>query len=173
MEPFPCQPGTFSNLTAVAECVSCLPGFYCEKEGQSSVTGICSAGYYCPAGTTFPVSCPTGHYCPQGSMEPFPCQSGTFSNLTGVAECVACHPGFYCEGKGQTSVTGICSAGYYCPAGTTTPVTCPMGYYCPSGTSSPVPCPKGTFGNKEGLRKANDCLVCPPGKQCNVVGSKN
>ena len=46
------------------------------------MTGLCTAGYYCPNGSVSAedIDCPVGHYCPLGSSTPQPCQNGTFSD---------------------------------------------------------------------------------------------
>ena len=46
------------------------------------MTGLCTAGYYCPNGSVSAedIDCPVGHYCPLGSSAPQPCQNGTFSD---------------------------------------------------------------------------------------------
>ena len=49
---------------------------------RENMTGLCSAGYYCPNAsvTAEDIDCPVGHYCPLGSATPEPCQNGTFSD---------------------------------------------------------------------------------------------
>ena len=52
-EEFPCQIGTFNNLTGRAsqsECTPCLPRFYCGEPGLTHPRTLCSAGYYCKTG---------------------------------------------------------------------------------------------------------------------------
>ncbi|XP_026169217.1 uncharacterized protein LOC113134191 [Mastacembelus armatus] len=74
--------------------------------------------------------------------------------------------------------TGPCEAGYYCPAGSTSPnlteyqgvsarsQLCPSGHYCPSGTSYPLPCPPGSLSISSGLRGVKECPPCPSGLFC-------
>ena len=45
---FPCQPGTYNNLTGLdtaSNCQECPPGFYCQNPGLSEPQGPCMAGY--------------------------------------------------------------------------------------------------------------------------------
>ena len=85
-------------------------------------------------------------------------------------------------------ISGDCSAGYYCLAGSEdyTPNNyapddlnavscvpndhcagaCPAGYYCPEGIDIPIPCPNHTLNEDPGARAANDCVPCPAGYYC-------
>lgn len=52
-EEFPCENGTFNNLTGRAnqhECTSCLPRYYCGEPGLTHPNTLCSSGYYCKTG---------------------------------------------------------------------------------------------------------------------------
>lgn len=42
--------GAKSLLSAVGDCTPCTPGYYCAESGAQFPTGLCNAGYYCPAG---------------------------------------------------------------------------------------------------------------------------
>ena len=48
---------------------------------------------------------------------------------------------------------------------------CPLGSYCPEGTSTLNQCPLGTYNNALGATSLNDCLPCPAGKFCNILGA--
>ena len=53
-EQHPCDYGTFSNTTGLAdqgECSPCLGGFYCGERGLTEPKTPCSSGYYCKRGT--------------------------------------------------------------------------------------------------------------------------
>ncbi|KAM9442904.1 uncharacterized protein ACWYII_014657 [Salvelinus alpinus] len=130
----------------------------------------------------------------------FLCPPGTFSSLEGavsVAACQPCVPGQYCADFGLASPSGPCSAGFYCPIGSRTPVPnhnatrnatsvypprdgevleqingdlCPGGHYCPIGTAQPIPCPPGTFLGGYGGQSEADCEACPSGFYCPVWG---
>ena len=118
--PQPCPIGTFSNITRLinqSQCKECLEGRYCAMAGASDVTGYCQDGYYCPQGseTASPSSfiCPTGYHCPTGSSAPLPCPSGSYTNTTGLSDCIACPAGYYClsVNKTEAAVTDSVSPG--------------------------------------------------------------
>lgn len=53
-----------------------------------------------------------------------------------------------------------CTAGYYCgDTGNTygTRVICPAGYYCPAGSSSPTGCAAGLYNSLTGSWSSDDC----------------
>ncbi|XP_068174065.1 zonadhesin-like [Antennarius striatus] len=167
--PVPCPAGTFSSATGNTNhknCTTCTPGHYCEVEG-----------------TVQPALCPVGYYCPPGLTlgREFPCPSGTVQSQLGTSSvdaCLPCPAGMFCSQPGLSQPTGLCEAGYYCPAGSTTPEAtedegnstrshlCPSGHYCPSGTGYPLPCPEGSLSSSRGLKGADECSPCPPGWFC-------
>lgn len=61
-----------------------------------------------------------------------------------------------------TGCPGTCTAGYYCPAGSTTgtAVVCPAGSYCSAGSGSPTPCPAGYYGASQGLTSSTCSGAC-------------
>ena len=65
------------------------------------------------------------------------------------------------------SVTGKCSAGYFCPSGQSRPdppeFLCWAGYYCVEGRGTAEPCPSGTFSNSTGNTNVTNCKPCTPG----------
>ncbi|XP_067102747.1 uncharacterized protein si:ch211-286b4.4 [Osmerus mordax] len=136
-------------------CLSCPPGWYCAREGLSSPSGLCAAGFYCPydfsSTTPYAVLCPKGHYCPAGSPLALACPTGEYQPNPGSELCVPCRPGFYCE----EAVVGD-------------PWPCPPHAFCPAGTMVPQPCPNGTFTppGQGGLQEERECLSCPPGSYC-------
>ena len=155
----------------------CSSGSYCEDHGLSSPTGLCDSGYYCDgnASEARPPHrrCPAGFYCPRGTGVPYPCPIGTFSSDVGnieVSQCLACTPGFYCDGAGLTAPRGECSAGFYCPENQTVPTPptfkCPKGNRCPNGSAVPLPCPAGEYQPRE---QASSCRDCPEGYYCDPV----
>lgn len=57
-EEYPCEIGTFNNLTgreSQAECVQCLGKYYCGQPGLTYPNTLCAAGYYCKQGETMVV----------------------------------------------------------------------------------------------------------------------
>ena len=183
-----CPTGTFSTAVGLyndSQCTSCTPGSYCASPNATTVTGDCSAGYYCVEGSDTPTPdnnykgtagpCPTGHYCPSITSVPLKCPRGTYSNVTRLrqsSECEPCDYGMYCGDDGLTSPTGECWAGFFCLRRSQTPNNpvvdatggpCPMGHYCHNGTSYPLGCPPGTYNPTTGL---SACLTCPVGYFC-------
>ncbi|XP_014845642.1 PREDICTED: uncharacterized protein LOC106919650 isoform X3 [Poecilia mexicana] len=159
----PCPVGTWSISVGgqnLSSCWACPPGFYCNNTGLSQPSGLCDTGYYCSGGAKFSKPsdgltgniCPAGHYCPLGSAFPIPCPDGTYSNSTGSEMCDECPSGTYClSGEGVQP--------------------CPVGHYClGGGVEGILPCPPGTFSPRFGLRRVEQCLVCPAGFFCDDWG---
>ena len=76
------------------------------------------------------------------------------------------------SGSGTLSATceGKCNAGYYCPAGSTTPYAVPCGgvdMYCPEGSPAPILVSPGYYSN-EGVSELYrwEQTPCPPGHYC-------
>ena len=116
------------------------------------MSGTCSSGYYCPAGS----SIPTAHACPQGTYSPA-------TGLYDVSQCLACTPGNYCL-IGISAPTP-CPSGKYSPKGlnsSTLCVTCPAGSQCVSGSVSPVQCGVGYYSDSG----VSVCTICPRGHYC-------
>ena len=40
----------YNPFTALAACLPCQAGFYCDQEGMSDNLNSCPPGYYCPTG---------------------------------------------------------------------------------------------------------------------------
>ncbi|XP_069038919.1 neurogenic locus notch homolog protein 3 isoform X1 [Lepisosteus oculatus] len=155
---------------------------YCKGTGNSGPTGLCSAGFYCPGGSSLPTPsdgvtggrCPPGSYCPAGTGMPQPCPRGTFSEKSGLtdpSQCQVCKPGYFCSEPGQTAVTGPCLPGFYCLEGSpsSAPTSeafggiCSPGHFCEGGSGVPSPCPEGTHRREGGGRARADCTPCPAG----------
>ena len=171
-----CPIGTFCPLGSDLP-IPCPPGQFCGFEGLSVPSGNCTAGHYCPQGSTLENQqlCSSGHFCPEGATVEIPCPSGTFSNASGNAEvddCLLCTAGFYCNGRGLTAPTGECSSGYYCPEGQTdaTPLefVCTPGHFCEAGSPILYECLPGTF---QAMRAQSSCDECPSGYYCDPFES--
>ena len=188
---FPCPAGTYSDATglrSVSSCINCPAGMMC-KSGSSSKDQVkCPAGYYCPEGTSY--------------GQPQPCPEGTHSTATGrktLSDCLACPAGSYCLAAAR-NVTGPCSAGYFCPEGSTSPTgnACPAGtystltslkasgeclpttagYYSNAGSSVMIPCPSGRYSSVTNTKAAGGdgsvtpyCLECTAGYFCPAASS--
>ena len=178
-----CPPGTynpFTGMKALSDCIPCPPHYACPSYGMTSVSSLCSAGFWCysEASTTSPTTevsekygpCPAGYYCAYGSSAPRPCGPGTYNPDTlqiSVSACLACPSGSYCEGFARTTPSGNCEPGFYCPSGQKTkrPIAyiCPEGSYCLSGSLTPTSCQAGSFQANMGQES---CEECPPGFYC-------
>ena len=142
-----------------ADCnrYQCSAGYYGSSTTNSVNTcnGACSAGYYCPAGSTSSTqnACGLGHYCPAGSGTYTNCPAGTYGSSTTLS---------------TSACSGQCSAGYYCPAGSTsaTQNNCGAGNYCPAGSGSATPCPAGTYGSTANLQTSACSGQCACGHYC-------
>lgn len=176
--PEPCPPGTFGQarrLQVASDCTPCPAGQFCDQPGATAPTGACSAGHHCvrgspqasPTGQAYGDLCPLHHYCPAGATVPVACPAGTFAGSRGLgeaAECSLCDAGFFCNVAGGMARLP-CSAGFYCPAGSSSgqQEACPVNTHCPSGSSEPRLCEDGLFSN---VTRASACQVCPAGLQC-------
>lgn len=139
-----------------------------QDTARTTPTGPCAAGWYCAGRATnatplavpeYPENgpCPAGYYCLHGTKAPTACPPGTFRNTTGArseSECLDCSPGSFCEGYGNSFVTGPCSPGYYCPQGSRANVSkpsaflCPKAHFCPGGSADPKECEPGRWKEK-------------------------
>ena len=114
----------------------------------------CSPGYFCLEGSSTEDPCPPGYYLPSAGAK----------NIT---YCIDCTTGSYCNRSGLASPEGLCTQGFYCPAGQTVPnpnsYPCPYGYYCVEGSSMPQLCDSGTYQDE---MYAYTCKECPAGFYC-------
>ncbi|KAM6933259.1 uncharacterized protein FYW49_001626 [Xenentodon cancila] len=147
-----------------ADCIECPAGFFCPGSVDADIEHL--------SGTHTPMLCPEGHYCPP---------AGTFSKQMGLSnesDCELCPPGRYCSSSGLAAPAGLCSPGYLCIHGSVsaqpdegpTGGRCSAGSYCPQGTSYMVPCPPGTFSPMDGAVSIDACQPCLPGHYCAEVG---
>ena len=180
--PIQCPSGTFDsalNLKTSSDCTPCTAGNYCNSPGQTTITGSCTAGYYCIGGSTLQAPtdgvtgalCPAGGYCLAGASVPSTCSAGYFNNFLGgysSADCVACWPGYYCLGDNNPSPTAQCNAGYYCTGSSTTATQnqATAGYYAPQGSVAQIPCLQGTYNPSVGQ---SSCSPCPAGTSCQTT----
>ncbi len=104
--------------------------------------------YYCGCGdyTCTCYRCPAGRYGNGGSTCGY-CSPGQYSGA-GAAACTTCSAGLFGSTSGLTtsSCSGPCRAGFYCPAGSTSPtaVACVAGQYSLAGAASCSNCAAGT-----------------------------
>lgn len=170
-----CQEGFFCPEGS-HEPTSCTGGYFCEGKGKATVTAQCDPGWFCTSGAQVSQPsdgitgdiCPQGKYCPRGTEVPKLCPQGTFSNNTGNSHetnCANCTEGSYCETKGLTKPTALCSAKFYCPPGERLDKqnSCTKGHFCEEGSPAPVKCPSGTYQDEI---QQDSCKLCPAGYFC-------
>ena len=87
-------------------------------------------------------------------------------------DATACQAGYYCR-LGASSVTPTESSCVDDEKTACLPgAKCPKGYYCPAGSSTPLGCPLGTTGNTEGATDVSACTQCPPHSFCPPGGGQ-
>ena len=173
------------------KCIKCPPGSFGNESGlfDSRCSGLCSAGYYCVAGSTSSTQFSCGSnafYCPEGSALPIEAPSGR-KTIGGDADgmsrtaAVLCSPGFYCQngmeipcptgyfgnfsGLATAECSGKCLPGSYCPSPSAVPISCSLGHYCPDGLVQ-IPCSAGKFGATIGLKDSSCSGFCSLGHYC-------
>ena len=121
-------------------------------------------GYYTTPENSYPRTgqslCPIGSYCNLGVKHP--CPAGTYGSS---------------EGLTTSQCSGMCEAGYYCPAGSTSATANDCGSadkYCPAGSGSPIDVSEGYYSGPEDSNEANrsEQTICPAGSYC-IDGVKN
>ncbi|PIK35709.1 hypothetical protein BSL78_27465 [Apostichopus japonicus] len=167
----PCPEGTFNNLTGahnISWCTPCLPGWYCQGQGNGYPTDLCDPGWYCTNSSITPQpsdpyqggECQAGYYCPQGASQPVECDSGSYCDVAGLDQPFdLCKPGYYC-GRGSTTGTPSGVAGDRCSPG----------HYCIEGSEYETMCPPGTYQPSYWAKNITYCLDCLAGKYCNDSG---
>ena len=146
-----CPGGVFGNATGLATALC---------------SGLCTAGYYCPANSTSPTAFPCGDvsvYCPAGSATPRIASSGEYTvGNTEVTRnaTVPCPSGSYCVGGvatlcpagrfgcadrlGDPDCNGPCAAGFFCPSGSTHNQQSPCGGNASNAAAPSLFCPEGS-----------------------------
>ncbi|MES1909504.1 MAG: hypothetical protein MHM6MM_002233 [Cercozoa sp. M6MM] len=132
----PCDPGHYCPTgTSDPDDNPCPAGRYTDRTDlvQLSDCQLCPARSACPntgtGGSAEPwQACAQGYYCVEGTASPTtnPCPSGTYSNRTDLASASECE---------------TCPAGSFCSGATVTPTSCTAGSYCPRGSSGVTQCP--------------------------------
>uniref|UniRef100_K3WJP5 Tyrosine-protein kinase ephrin type A/B receptor-like domain-containing protein n=1 Tax=Globisporangium ultimum (strain ATCC 200006 / CBS 805.95 / DAOM BR144) TaxID=431595 RepID=K3WJP5_GLOUD len=173
---YPCPPGSFSNRTGLQDISQCSPapgGMYVDLYAAVQPSGACKSGFYCSGGSTSSTPslgatggpCLPGTNCPEGSAVPIVCDAGYYCSSTNTEKALPCTEGFYCiQGSYTATPTGqnnsLGMIGNVCSAG----------HYCPQGTSNPIPCPPGTFSENTQNRHVSDCFPCPASYLCSESG---
>jgi hypothetical protein len=191
----PCPPGTYGSSAALptSACSGpCAPGFFCDGGAVSPTQHPCgSVAMYCPAGSTAPVIARPGEYTvgptPSTRNSSVPCPSGSYCVGGLAAPCPAGR--FGCADRlGDPSCNGLCTGGFYCPAGSqssqavscggsdTNPTAAAL--FCPPGSSAPSMVAVGFYSTDVGTaaHQRSGQALCPVGSYCSagllVSGSK-
>ena len=167
---YPCDPGKYCLGGNSVVDGTCDAGYVCFRSAKAKT----SATVFVPNGNTEGL-CPKGSYCLAGSKAPIPCEPGTYQDVVGQSVCKACPVGRYCDTSGIIDPSAnLCAAGFLCVTGSATPSPyldvngghqCSAGKYCPAGTTAELPCPDGTYEPRIG---SSACQTCPAGYYCTV-----
>lgn len=167
---YPCDPGKYCLGGNSATDGTCNAGYVCYRGAKQPTSGAVFV-----AGTNTEGLCPKGQYCEAGSKAPTPCPVGKYQPLVGQSTCDPCPAGLYCDKTGTIDPSAnLCAAGFLCISGSATPSPndategghpCTAGKYCPSGTTAELDCPAGSY---EPRTAAGVCQTCPAGFYCEV-----
>jgi hypothetical protein len=175
----------------------CEAGNYCEEESSSALP-CRQPKSYCPDGATQQLTVDRGYYavetdsgyygaqkkcelgssCVNGVMTP--CFEGHFADELGSAACSKCPQGKYgaIEGLATANCSGLCDAGYVCPAGSTSSdqVRCTSGKYSHPGASRCASCQEGRYSVDAGTNATlwpvhSSCVRCPQGYNAPSTGA--
>ena len=168
----PCPAGTYGSIYGLT---------------NTNCSDICDAGHYCPEGSIHPTKCSSTHpltyYCPKGHFQPrlvplghysneyqnetilapkgyyannanhkeddgllFPCPSGTYGDVEGLfdSSCSGvCEEGWYCPPESTSAHEIFCgNSSVYCPKQSSNPLRVQSGYYT---TTVDEECPPGHY----------------------------
>ena len=131
-------------MTAADECLVCPAGYTCPTAGLTSKTiSACTVGDYCPEQSTSATSCPPGRWSNR-------------TNLQSASDCSLAPAGYYAPGGGRRAFS--CSAGYYCPVG--------------SSSATEESCPAGRYSSETNLYAAEQCTITPAGSYSEVAATE-
>ena len=163
-----CKQGEYLDTNFVRDgkktmkCVQCPPGRFGNATNLVSraCSGRCSAGYYCPAGSTSPTE--------------FSCGGANVICRPGSAQPTLVSVGKYSVGPDQllrvVTVNATNSTALTVDSDPTTridEVLCPPGHYCLNGLI--FQCPIGRFGNATGLATPLCWAACQPGQVLKIT----
>ena len=145
---FPCRPGYFTLPTTIAGvCFPCPESSYCL--GYESTIAACLPGstWYSPSLSKSPADCisktlpvVTFTSCPTNTAIP----KNTFGNDIYMSSTLQCR-----------SVAGF----YFIPGYHTQGIVCPSGYYCPAASLTPITCPPKLCTANGSMQTANICPI--------------
>lgn len=208
-----CEAGSYCENGIKYKCPA---GTYGNTNGlsSSSCSGFCEEGFYCPIGSVSSKQKSCGSdsrlYCPKGSKQPLHVGLGYYATTYygevggGFGDEMPCTPGYYCQNGRRmlcpagryglasleinSSCTGACMAGWYCPEGSTSKFekSCgDPGVYCGPESATPLFVDKGYYSigsleDKDALEIVNYHqgetrtlqTLCDPGYYCIGDGYK-
>lgn len=205
-------------MASVEECLLCPAGYYCPIGSVEPYQYPCGKDpkVYCPEGSAYAHTTEMGYYAvtPVEYKEGITSSAGEavisvsysseLGELAGYSQTVVCPAGSYClngvrsvcpggryggtKQMTNSSCSGACIEGWYCPAGSVSPYQNACGdpsTYCPASSAAPTPVSPGyytvaSFDNETafdmpngenhlGLRHTMQTL-CPPGYYCLTDG---
>ena len=179
---------TFGEHSSGLDCKACPPGFYCQKNGNSS-SGYTYSVIPCPAGEISDdenatacshTACPKGSSCAAGSSSKAASDKylkkyeagmniGTFVALFGNdSKKVLDEAGYFHRPVPCANGTvATDSGGNVVESGATQCLDCQAGNFSSSPTTACAPCEPGTYSSLAGAAKCSDC---PSGKYQPTVG---
>lgn len=161
-------------LSIGGNCLTCRPGQMCNGVGQTA----CAAGSFSAAGASECTKCPAGSFqAYEGQAACAPCPAGTFAGAEGQTQCAPCAGGHYGgapsgpTGFDADTCAGPCTAGYFCPAGSTSSAQHACGgadRYCPAGSANYRIPGEGEYTTPGAGDAATRTAVatCPAGYKC-------
>ena len=154
-----CSNGTKAACNKKAGCIwmeqNCqvVPDGYFSPDGDKTLNGNTydRAHHY---------GCPAGYYCKAGSGWPIICSAGTYSGAN-ASSCTNCPAGTYRSSTGGTSASSCsnCAPGEYSNPGAAQCDKCPVGYYQNAGGQRQCnKCPDGTTTKNTGSTDSSQCI---------------
>jgi hypothetical protein len=177
-----CSPGNHRPYGGVDDCAACPQGK--ASPGRGASCSDCAEGCYAstsgsvsctPCGARLDPSTP----CRSGNRDSLDrvslnrCAAGSFANGTSSTVCTIAPIGFY-AGVGAAQASQ-CSAGFY-GSSTSRPDSscsgsCSAGHFCPAGSTSSTQfaCPAGTYNGVTGSGSNDSCIVSRSASKGTVV----
>lgn len=173
---YPCPAGTFGNatgLTSASQCLPCMAGYFCPEASVTGTDEACGGvDVFCPAGSSSPTPVAAGHFTRLGATSTRSsqqqCPAGYFCSGGVKTQCPAGRYGSL-VGEFRADCEGRCTAGYYCPEASTSPIPIRCGaaaVFCPAGSATPQGVRAGWFtvggrttenGGTQAAEQALDC----------------
>lgn len=145
--------GCFINCETITNQTECTNAAGCYLNGTQCRS--CDAGYYCPAGYETQTQCSPGYYCPQYSSEQKKCPNGHTSpeGSDDISDCfIDCN--VYNDPSLSDYTEAYCTAAPGCYLNNGRCVDCTAGYYCPANSSTRKKCPLNSTSDKKNARKS-------------------